>query len=245
MEIVYGFHSVESLVENSSERIIEVIVGQQRLDQRGKNLISMLENNQVNYRTSDKEEIDEYVGDSVHQGVMALMKPLPQADESDLMLHIDGINRPLLILVLDQIQDPHNLGACIRTADGAGVDAIIVPKNGACPVNQTVRKVAAGAVDRVRAFYVTNLARTLDELREKGVWVTGATDKADKNLYESDLVGNVAIVMGSEGKGLRRLTLEKCDQLASIPMHGSVSSLNVSVATGVFLFEAARQRLST
>ncbi|NKB64691.1 MAG: 23S rRNA (guanosine(2251)-2'-O)-methyltransferase RlmB [Gammaproteobacteria bacterium] len=242
MDLSYGFHSVESLIESDGKQILEVIIVQNRLDQRGKKLIEMLENSQIRYRIGDKEEADEYAGAAVHQGVIALIKRQPQANETDLHNHLDSLQHSPLILVLDQIQDPHNLGACIRTADGAGVDAIVVPKNGACPVNQTVRKVAAGAANRIRIFYVTNLARTLDELREKGVWVTGATDQADQSLYQSDFKGSVAIAMGSEGKGLRRLTLEKCDQLASIPMHGSVSSLNVSVATGVFLFEATRQR---
>ena len=241
-EITYGFHSIESLVESNSNQIIEVIIDKSRIDQRGKQLIALMEEKGVRYRSGETDEITEYAGISVHQGVIAIIKPQPQADESDLHNYLESLNHPLLILILDQIQDPHNLGACIRTADGAGVDAIVVPKNGACPVNQTVRKVAAGAVDRVKIFYVTNLARTMEDLGEQGVWITGAADQAEKNLYKSDLTGNVAIAMGSEGKGLRRLTVEKCDQLVSIPMHGSVSSLNVSVATGVVLFEASRQR---
>lgn len=147
-----------------------------------------------------------------------------------------------LLLILDQIQDPHNLGACLRSAEGAGVNAVILPKDSSAPVSEVVRRVAAGAADRVPIFYVTNLARTMDALKEKGVWMTGTADEADNVVYQTNLTGSTAIVMGAEGKGLRRLTRERCDNLVSIPMSGKTSSLNVSVATGVVLFEVVRQR---
>jgi len=147
-----------------------------------------------------------------------------------------------LLLILDHIQDPHNLGACLRTAECAGVDAVILPRDGASPVNQTVRKVSSGAAEQVKIIYVTNLAQTLKTIQKHGFWIFGAEGPGSDELYECDMKGNTAIVMGAEGKGLRRLTKEYCDYLVNIPMRGTVSSLNVSVATGVFLFEAIRQR---
>ena len=241
-ELAYGFHAIESIINSSPARINEVFIDSGRLDQRGKNLIEQLNHCGCAYQLINKEDIERITGEAVHQGVVAKLAQTPVLNERHLSDWLAQPRSPFVLLILDQIQDPHNLGACLRTAEGAGVDGIIVPKNGACPVNQTVRKVAAGAADRVKLYYVTNLSRTLDELREQGVWITGATDRCEQTLYQCDFTGNIALAMGSEGKGLRRLTMEKCDQLAKIPMSGSVSSLNVSVATGIFLFEANRQR---
>ena len=242
-EVVFGFHSVESVVRANPHRVIEVLIDA-RSGRRAREFSRYLDEQGVSYRAASRDDITDELDNAVHQGVMARIKPEPPKDEADLDRMLDNAEGPIFLLILDQIQDPHNLGACIRTADGAGVKGIVVTKNGSCPVNQTVRKVAAGAVDRMPVFYVSNLSRTLDDLKDRGVWITGATDKGERELYDCDLTGNIAIAMGSEGKGLRRLTLEKCDQLAGIPMLGSVSSLNVSVATGVFLFEATRQRRS-
>ena len=163
-------------------------------------------------------------------------------DEAFLFELLRGSRSPAFLLILDNVQDPHNLGACLRTADGAGVQAVVIPKDRSVHLTPAVRTVACGAAEHVPLIEVTNLARLLDQLKEAGVWLVGTADKAPKSIYEIDLTGPLALVMGSEGKGLRRLTAEKCDFLASIPMQGSVSSLNVSVATGVCLYEAVRQR---
>ena len=179
----------------------------------------------------------------VHQGVIALCQWRDTTkDEAFLIRLLDELPHPPLLLVLDEITDPHNLGACLRTADAAGVDAVIVPRDNSAPMNLTVRKVASGAAEKVNLVAVTNLSRTLAALQQRGIWMYGTAGEAEQTLYQADLTGPVALVMGSEGKGMRRLTREHCDYLLSIPMAGAVSSLNVSVAAGVCLFEAVRQR---
>lgn len=170
--------------------------------------------------------------------------PAPR-DEAYLLQLLGSLTEPPFLLILDNVQDPHNLGACLRTADGAGVHAVIIPKDRSVHLTSTVRTVACGAAEHVPLVEVTNLARVLDQLKEGGIWIVGTADSAVKSIYEVDLKGPLAVVMGSEGKGLRRLTAEKCDFLVSIPMHGAVESLNVSVATGVCLYEAVRQRSVT
>ena len=186
-----------------------------------------------------------------HQGVVAeslddpVRGEIQQANlwqEADLLRRVDEAGHPVLILVLDGVTDPHNLGACLRSADAAGVDAVVVPRDKSADLNATARKVACGAAEVVPFARVTNIARTLDALKERGVWIYGAAGEAEKSVYESDLTGPLALVMGAEGAGLRRLTREHCDFLVKLPMAGAVSSLNVSVATGVCLFEAVRQR---
>jgi 23S rRNA (guanosine2251-2'-O)-methyltransferase len=157
---------------------------------------------------------------------------------------LDGLDHPPLLLILDGVTDPHNLGACLRTADAAGVDAVIAPKDNSAPLNATVRKVACGAAEVVPYIQVTNLARTMKDIQGRGIWITGTAGEAEQSVYQANLTGPVALVMGAEGKGMRRLTRENCDYLINLPMAGSVSSLNVSVATGVCLFEAVRQRVS-
>jgi len=163
-------------------------------------------------------------------------------DESDLFAMLDKLSEPAFLLILDGVQDPHNLGACLRTAEAAGVHVVLAPKDRSVAVTETVRKVACGGAERVPFVQITNLARVMDQLKEAGLWLVGTSDRAERTVYDLDLSGPLAIVMGSEGKGLRRLTAEKCDFLAQIPMSGSVESLNVSVATGVCLYEAVRQR---
>ena len=165
-----------------------------------------------------------------------------ELNEDDLFGLISILDHPALLLILDSVQDPHNLGACLRTAAGAGVDAVVAPRDRAVGITDTVKRIASGGAENVPFIRVTNLARTLDQLKETGVWIVGTTDKAVKSLYEIDLKGPIAIVMGAEGEGVRRLTQDKCDFLARIPMKGKVDCLNVSVATGVCLFEAVRQR---
>jgi 23S rRNA (guanosine2251-2'-O)-methyltransferase len=192
---------------------------------------------------ADDQRLNNIVGTRRHQGVVAKAAPLSLARNLDELL--DAIEGPPLILVLDGITDPHNLGACLRVADGAGAHAVIVPKDRAVGLNATAAKVASGAAETVPYITVTNLARTMRELKERDIWLIGTTDDAEKNLYEADFRGGVALVMGSEGEGMRRLTRETCDVLVSVPMFGSVESLNVSVASGVCLYEARRQRLTT
>jgi 23S rRNA (guanosine2251-2'-O)-methyltransferase len=177
-----------------------------------------------------------------HQGVIAFCQSTESYSEDDLQALLEGLDVPPFLLILDGVQDPHNLGACFRSADAAGVHAIIAPKDKSVGLTAVVSKVASGAAEAVPFVQVTNLARTLEILKEMGIWVYGAAGEAEQTLYQADLRGPIAIVLGSEGEGLRRLTRERCDVLLKIPMHGSVSSLNVSVATGIFLFEALRQR---
>ncbi len=182
------------------------------------------------------------MGDTQHQGVVAHLKSERHYTEVDLDDLLKKTDKPALILILDGVQDPHNLGACLRTADAAGVDALIIPKDRSSPLTPTARKVACGAAETIPVITVSNLARTLDHLKEQGVWLIGAAADASDTVYDIDLTGPVGIVLGAEGHGLRRLTQERCDYLAHVPMTGSVESLNVSVATGIFLFEAVRQR---
>jgi 23S rRNA (guanosine2251-2'-O)-methyltransferase len=179
----------------------------------------------------------------VHQGIVARVKPGRQYQESDLPDLLESLDSPFL-LILDGITDPHNLGACLRSADAAGVHAVIVPRDRSAQLNATAKKVASGAAEHVPLITVTNLARTMRVLQDANVWIVGTAGEADHNLYQSKMTGPMALVMGAEGEGMRRLTREHCDELISIPMSGSVSSLNVSVATGVCLFEAVRQRSS-
>lgn len=221
---------------------VRLWVDDSRRDQRLARLTSEANDLGINVQRIDKSALDDKAGDRRHQGVVAEINRLELGNEDDLFRLLETLQHAPLILILDQIQDPHNLGACLRTADGAGVDAVVLPKDGAAPVNQTVRRVAAGAVDRIPVFYVVNLSRSLESLKQKGFWIYGTSDSGETSLYELEFTGSTAIVMGAEGKGLRRLTREHCDQLIRIPMSGSVSSLNVSVASGVIMFEAVRQR---
>ena len=245
-EILCGFHGVRAALTRAPGEVIEVLMDAGRHDPRMKRLRHELAAAGISFRSTPRDELERLSRGVRHQGVIARVRSKTSPDQPELYRLLADIDRrgdpPALLLILDQVQDPHNLGACLRTADGAGVDAVILPKDGACPVNPTVTRVAAGAVGRVPVFYVPNLARTLMNLQKRGVWITGGDEAAERTVYEMDFNAATAIVMGAEGRGLRRLTREHCDQLARIPMSGSVSSLNVSVATGLFLFEALRQR---
>jgi 23S rRNA (guanosine2251-2'-O)-methyltransferase len=241
-ELVCGFHAVGSAMRRAPAGTVRLWVDDSRRDQRLARLIAEANDLGINVRRIDKSALDDKAGERRHQGVVAEINRLETGNEDDLLRLLETLQHSPLVLVLDQIQDPHNLGACLRTADGAGVDAVVLPKDGAAPVNQTVRRVAAGAVDRIPVFYVVNLSRSLGSLKQKDFWIYGTSDSGEMSLYDLKFTGNTAIVMGAEGKGLRRLTREYCDQLIRIPMSGSVSSLNVSVASGVILFEAVRQR---
>ncbi len=234
-EWIYGFHSAESRIARAPRSIVEGYVDNKRRDARMQKLVESLEANGIAYQTLARRDLSALV-DANHQGVILKTKIAAQKPEKALYELLDTLECPPLLLVLDQITDPHNLGACLRTADGAGVDAVILPKDGACPINETVRRVASGAAETVKVFYVTNLARSLKEIQKRGVWVVGLADAASQSVFDAKPSRPVALVLGAEGKGMRKLTQEHCDQLVSIPMHGSVSSLNVSVATGVVLY---------
>jgi 23S rRNA (guanosine2251-2'-O)-methyltransferase len=239
---VYGLHSVSALAKHHAAQIEAVWVQRERQDQRMKELITLLQRHGITVQMASRKELDNMASESVHQGVIARVTRTEQLDEGFLETLLDGLTHPALLLILDEITDPHNLGACLRSADAAGVHAVITPKDNAATLTPAVRKVASGAAEVVPFIQVTNLARTLNWLKQRGVWLVGATGEATQSIYEMDLKGSIAVVMGAEGKGMRRLTKESCDYLAYIPMAGTVESLNVSVATGICLFEAVRQR---
>ncbi|MDP3515973.1 MAG: 23S rRNA (guanosine(2251)-2'-O)-methyltransferase RlmB [Pseudohongiella sp.] len=251
-EWIVGIHSVTELLRRHPEDVFELVLQQERTDQRLDEVRTLATELGIKTQVMPKAALEKKLqGENkgagkrvpVHQGVAALCQYRDTVkDEAFLTKLLDNLDHPPLILVLDEVTDPHNLGACLRTADAAGADAVIVPKDNAATMNMTVRKVASGAAEKVNLVAVTNLARTLAALQQRGIWISGTAGEADHSLYQADLTGPVAIVMGSEGKGLRRLTREHCDYLISIPMAGVVSSLNVSVAAGVCLFEAVRQR---
>ena len=241
-DITVGFHAVQSLLKTAPARAKCLMVTKNRRDQRLQKTIAMAEKEGVEVRKVEAEELDKLADSARHQGVVLFADKGKVYDERWMFDYLESLDHPALVLILDGITDPHNLGACLRSADGAGVDAVIVPRDKSCGLTPVVRKVACGAADTVPFVLVTNLARTLDKLREIGIWVTGAAGEAEATISEIDFKQPVAIAMGSEDRGLRRLTRESCDYLARIPMAGSVASLNVSVATGVVLYEAMRQR---
>ncbi|WP_281645813.1 23S rRNA (guanosine(2251)-2'-O)-methyltransferase RlmB [Parendozoicomonas sp. Alg238-R29] len=240
-DISFGVHAVQALLESHPDQISEIWFQKGLHGARLQKLIDGATEQGVRIKFVDRERINRKA-DGVHQGVVALIQAAKIHRENDLFTLLDGLDKPPFLLILDSITDPHNLGACMRSADAAGVQAVIVAKDKSAPLNSTARKVACGAAENVPLITVTNLARTMRELQERGIWLIGAAGEASSNIYSTDLNGPMAIVMGAEGKGLRRLTREHCDALVHIPMVGTVSSLNVSVATGICLFEAVRQR---
>jgi 23S rRNA (guanosine2251-2'-O)-methyltransferase len=240
-DFVYGLHAVDAVLERAPERLLELWLAEPRDDARIRDLKERAQAAGVAVQTAGSAALARLVGDVAHQGAVAAIRPLRPLDEHDLSAALGQIRCPLL-LVLDGVTDPHNLGACLRTADAAGAHALIIPKDRAAAVDGVVRKVAAGAAEFVPVASVTNLARTLDALKERGIWVVGTDGGAKQTLYAADLNRPLALVLGAEGGGMRRLTRERCDFLVRIPMAGQVESLNVSVAAGVALFEARRQR---
>ncbi len=245
-ELIFGIHAVMAALRRDATQLNELYVAEgSRKNPRLRELIELAEQAGVMAHYQSRETLDDLVPGGVHQGVVAwCAASVPAVSEDDLVSLVEGLREPALLLVLDGVQDPHNLGACLRSADAAGVHAVIAPKDRAVGLTPTVRKVACGGADSLPFVQVTNLARSLRELKDAGVWLVGAAGDAPDSLYDTDLRGPIAIVMGAEEKGLRRLTQEQCDFLVHIPMAGSVESLNVSVATGVCLFEAVRQRLA-
>jgi 23S rRNA (guanosine2251-2'-O)-methyltransferase len=240
-KMIFGFHAVTSRIRHEASSVEEIYIDAERSDQRMKDLVHAAKSANVRIILADDQRLSNIVGTRRHQGVVAKASAISLAMNLDELL--DGIEGPPLILVLDGITDPHNLGACLRVADGAGAHAVIAPKDRAVGLNATAAKVASGAAETVPYITVTNLARTLRDLKERDIWVVGTSDDADKTLYQSDFKVPTALVLGNEGEGMRRLTRDTCDFLISIPMFGSVESLNVSVASGVCLYEARRQRL--
>lgn len=244
---VGGLHSVKALLKGDVARVERLLLQSGRRDSRLRGLRELARRHGVRVVETTRVELDRLSGGLEHQGAVALLRDSavdasPPKDLLALLVERDAVPPPPLVLVLDEVQDPHNLGACLRSADAAGVDAVVIPSDNSCGMTPVVRKVASGAADTVPLYRVANLQRTLGELQRAGLWIYGAAGEAERTLWALDLAGPVAIVMGAEGHGLRRLTRERCDELFRIPMGGSVSSLNVSVATGVSLFEVRRQR---
>ncbi|SHH96393.1 23S rRNA (guanosine2251-2'-O)-methyltransferase [Ferrimonas marina] len=239
--MVFGLHAVEALLNKAPERVKELWLMKGREDERLQQIADLAAQFGVKAQIAARKVLDDKAASGQHQGVVARCVAEPIKGEHELDALLDEVETPFL-LVLDGVTDPHNLGACLRSADAAGVHGVIVPKDRSAGLGGIVRKVAVGAAESIPLFQVTNLARTLRHLQERNVWIVGAAGEATHDLYQSKLSGPLAIAMGAEGKGLRRLTREVCDELISIPMAGAVSSLNVSVATGICLFEAVRQR---
>lgn len=240
---VYGLHAVEALLRHHPKRVKQIWLAEGRDDPRVQTLIELAGQSRVRVGQCERREMDAWV-EGVHQGVVADVSPSQVWGDAMLEELLDRTEGAPLLLVLDGVTDPHNLGACLRTADAAGALAVIIPKDKSATLNATVRKVACGAAEVIPLVAVTNLARTLEKLQQRGLWVVGTAGEAEKEIYDQDLSGPIVLVMGAEGKGMRRLTREHCDFLVKLPMAGSVSSLNVSVASGVCLFEALRQRRS-
>ena len=243
LEKIYGLHAVEALLRHHPKRVKQIWLAEGRNDPRVQVLLALAAENRVSVGQCERREMDAWV-EGVHQGVVADVSPSQVWGEAMLDELLDRTEGAPLLLVLDGVTDPHNFGAVLRTADAAGVLAVIVPKDKSATLNATVRKVACGAAEVLPLVAVTNLARTLEKLRQRGLWTVGTAGEAEQEVYEHDFTGPTILIMGAEGKGMRRLTREHCDYLVKLPMAGSVSSLNVSVATGVCLFEAVRQRRS-
>ena len=241
-KILFGFHAVGVRLKTTPASVIEVFFDPTRRDARMRQFQERAKEANVKLVEADGMRLAQLAGNHGHQGVVARVHAIDIAKSLDECLEALPDDEPALILVLDGITDPHNLGACLRVADGAGVHAVIAPKDHAVGINATVAKVASGAAETVPYFMVTNLARTLNELKERNIWITGTSDDAEKTLYDVDLKISTAWVLGAEGSGLRQLTRKTCDQLVSIPMSGGVESLNVSVASGICLYETVRQR---
>lgn len=239
---VIGIHAVSQLLKQRPADVSQLYLQAGRQDKRLQFIRDLATKSNIAVNEVERSEIDQHVG-SRHQGVAARCRSGTGAlTERDLDAVLSKAGKEPLLLVLDGVTDPQNLGACLRSADAAGAAAVIVPKDKSATLNATVRKVASGAAETVKLVTVTNLARCLEQLKEQGIWIVGTDDEAEESLYDRDLTGAIALVLGSEGTGLRRLTREKCDHLVAIPMAGKLSSLNVSVAAGIALFEAVRQR---
>ena len=239
---VYGLHAVRAVLRQGELQVSRAWAQDSRHDPKLETLIGELQAQGVRVERVPRRELDRLAPDARHQGILLELQAGAAVTEQDLEGFLATLKPPILLLVLDGVTDPHNLGACLRSADAAGVQAVILPKDKSAGITPVVRKVACGAAESLPIFAVTNLARTLRTLQDAGIWIYGAAGEADQTLYDIDFKGNVALVLGAEGSGMRRLTREHCDGLVKIPMAGTVESLNVSVATGVLLYEVVRQR---
>jgi len=242
-ETVIGFHAVQTILETRPGDVVRLMLVQSnRRDKRLTELMQLAKKNAIRCEQLPVSAIPKHLQEMAHQGVMAECYPLKPWEEGDLLDAIAASEKSVLLLVLDEVQDPHNLGACLRSANAMGVMAVVVPKDRSAKITEVVRKVSSGASEQTPLVVVTNLSRSIKALQQTGVWFVGLDGQADVVLSSLDMTGSIAIVMGSEGQGLRRLTREACDHLAKIPMQGKVESLNVSVATGIALYEVLRQR---
>jgi len=240
--LLIGIHAVEAALEQRPEHVTRVVVAAESHNRRALDLAARARSRGLPVETRPRAQLDRQSSGQRHQDILAEFEAHNLYVESDLDALLDGLPKPELVLVLDGVQDPHNLGACLRTADAAGVGLVILPKDGAAELTAVARRAASGAAEVLPILYATNLARVLRRLKERGIWLAGTTDAADRTVHEADLGGPLGLIMGSEGRGMRRLTAEHCDFLLRIPMCGTVDSLNVSVATGVCLYEIVRQR---
>jgi 23S rRNA (guanosine2251-2'-O)-methyltransferase len=241
-ELIAGLHAVRTALAHGGDGVHELWHDTRRRDQRLRQVLELAAAAGIPVHAVDRQRLDQLTGGANHQGVAARVSLPAALDQPALEGLLDGLDVPPFLLVLDGVQDPHNLGACLRTADAAGVQAVIAPRDNSVGLTPVACKVASGAAGRVPFVQVTNLARTLKWLQQRGIWLVGTSGDAPQGLFKADLTGPLALVMGAEGKGMRRLTREHCDLLIALPMHGVVESLNVSVATGVVLYEALRQR---
>ena len=239
---IYGLHTLQAVLDRTPERVLSVSLVQGKHDERTALLLREIERHGIALQRVTDKQLTKQLGEVTHQGVMAQVRPPRVGDDRDLWSDLDKVAESPLLLVLDGVQDPHNLGACLRSADAAGAHGVVVPRDRACGLNATVSKVASGAAEILPFYQVTNLARTLRELKDLPMQCVGLAGEATISLFECDLRGPLALVLGAEGSGLRRLTRETCDVLGKLPMLGSVESLNVSVTAGIALFEAVRQR---
>ncbi|PPD44386.1 MAG: 23S rRNA (guanosine(2251)-2'-O)-methyltransferase RlmB [Methylobacter sp.] len=240
---LYGLHSVQAALDYSPKSINKAWIDAQRQDKRLVQAIGALLDLGIEPEKTERKKLDKLAEGNNHQGIVIEVDMPAELSESDLKTAVQSLGETALFLVLDNVQDPHNLGACLRTADATGVHGVIITKDNATGITPTVCKVASGAAETVPVYQVTNLARTLRWLKDQGIWVFGAAGEAEQMIYQADLTGPLALVVGAEEKGMRRLTREQCDVLVKLPMLGQVDSLNLSVATGVLLYEVVRQRM--
>jgi len=242
---IYGFHSIEAQLKSNPECILNVFVQSGRSDSRISKITSILSTQKINFSKINKNKLDRLTKGELHQGIVAEVILPPLLGHKELIDFVAKVSNNPLILMLDSIQDPRNLGACLRSANAAGVDCVVVNKDGSAPINAVVHKTSAGAINQLKIFQVTNLARTIKSLQAQDLWVIGLDGDVKTSIYDINFIDPTVIVMGTEGKGLRQLIKKTCDQLVTIPMIGNVESLNVSVAAGIALFEGRRQRQSS
>ena len=239
---IFGFHSIESILKTNPELVIRVLIQNGRKDKRIFDLINNLETQKISFSYTDRTNLDKISKGESHQGVISEIILSPILNEESFLNSIAAFDQKPMILILDSVQDPRNLGACLRSANAAGVSHVVINKDGSAPINSLVHRTSAGAINNLQIFHVTNLSRTIKEIQKRGIWVVGLDGNTQSSIYSVNLDGAIAIVVGSEGKGIRPLIKKTCDQVVSIPMSGNIESLNVSVATAITLFEIKRQR---